>query len=189
MQSSTSAFTRICRLFGCIFIFFVAHCHVSFAQQPTSQQSVSDTKILQAMKAEMQRTMTDLKSEPNPPYFVSYAITETQFVSMTASFGNIVIEDSNRIRTLDVEVRVGSYDLDNKRQIRGTNFEMGGFFRGTPIPLDDDVNAIRTAIWATTDRQYKASAERYLKVVSNRAVKVKEEDSSGDFSPYAPRQC
>jgi TldD protein len=144
------------------------------------------TQILEAMKAEMQRTMTDLKAEPNPPYFVSYAITETQFVSMTASFGNIVIEDSNRTRTLDVEVRVGNYDLDNKRQIRGTNFEMGGFFRGTPIPLDDDVNAIRTAIWATTDRQYKAAAERYLKVVSNRAVKVKEEDSSGDFSKEKP---
>ncbi len=142
--------------------------------------------VIEAMKAEMQRTMTELKTEPNPPYFVSYAITETQYVTLTASFGKIVMEDSNRVRTLDVEVRVGNYDLDNKRQIRGTNFEMGGFSRGTSIPLDDDVAAIRTAIWAATDRQYKAAAERYLKVVSNRAVKVKEEDSSGDFSKEKP---
>lgn len=142
--------------------------------------------VIEAMKAEMQRTMTDLKTEPNPPYFVSYAITETQYVTLTASFGKIVLEDSNRTRTLDVEVRVGNYDLDNKRQIRGTNFEMGGFSRGTSIPLDDDAASIRTAIWAATDRQYKAAAERYLKVVSNRAVKVKEEDSSGDFSKEKP---
>lgn len=142
--------------------------------------------VLEAMQTEMQRTMTNLKTEPNPPYFISYAITETQYVTLTASFGKIVIDDSNRTRTLDVEVRVGNYDLDNKRQIRGTNFEMGGFSRGASVPLDDDIGAIRTALWATTDRQYKAAAERYLKVVSNRAVKVKEEDSSGDFSKEKP---
>lgn len=157
--------------------------------QSISNQMIAQTKqssVIEAMKAEMLRTMTDLKAEPNPPYFVSYAITETQSITFTASFGKIVMEDSNRTRTLDVEVRVGNYDLDNKRQIRGTNFEMGGFSRGTSIPLDDDIAAIRTAIWAATDRQYKAAAERYLKVVSNRAVKVKEEDSSGDFSKEKP---
>ncbi len=152
----------------------------------TTLAQTKPSPILEAMKTEMQRTMTDLKGEANPPYFVSYAITETQYVTLTASFGKIVIDDSNRTRTLDVEVRVGNYDLDNKRQIRGTNFEMGGFSRGTQIPLDDDIGSIRTTIWATTDRQYKSAAERYLKVVSNRAVKVKEEDSSGDFSREKP---
>ncbi|TAE27025.1 MAG: TldD/PmbA family protein [Candidatus Kapaibacterium sp.] len=150
--------------------------------------SAQESKILQAMKAEMQRTMTDLAKEPNPPYFSSFAITETQYVTISAAFGKIVLEDSNRTRTLDVEVRVGNYDVDNKRQIRGTNFEMGGYFRGAAIPLDDNVDAIRAAIWASTDRQYKAAAERYLKVISNRAVKVKEEDSSGDFSKEKPAQ-
>jgi predicted Zn-dependent protease len=152
----------------------------------TAAAQTKPSPILEAMNTEMRRTMTDLKAEVNPPYFVSYAITETQYITLTASFGKIVIDDSNRTRTLDVEVRVGSYDLDNKRQIRGTNFEMGGFSRGTQIPLDDDIGAIRTAIWSATDRQYKSAAERYLKVVSNRAVKVKEEDSSGDFSKEKP---
>lgn len=181
MQRFISAFISLSTLFTNGILMWNTF-HASALAQGTNQES----KILQAMKAEMQRTMSDLKTEANPPYFLSYAITETQFVTLSASFGKIVLEDSNRTRTLDVEVRVGNYDLDNKRQLRGTNFEMGGFFRGTSIPLDDDVDAIRAAIWASTDRQYKAAAERYLKVVTNRAVKVKEEDSSGDFSKEKP---
>ena len=159
-------------------------CLLEFRGELRAQANFSP--VIEAMKAEMSRTMTGLKSEPSPPYFVSYAITETEYVSITASFGKIVLVDSNRSRTLDAEVRVGNYDLDNKRQIRGTNFEFGGYWRGSPVPLDDNIPAIRAVIWAATDRQYKAAAERYLKVVSNRAVKVKEEDSSDDFSREKP---
>lgn len=173
---------RRARALAAYALFFA--CLLPFRSELRAQTSFSP--VVEAMKAEMNRTMTGLKSEPNPPYFVSYAITETEYVSLTASFGKIVLVDSNRSRTLDAEVRVGDYELDNKRQIRGTNFEFGGYWRGSPIPLDDNIPAIRAAIWAATDRQYKAAAERYLKVVSNRAVKVKEEDSSDDFSREKP---
>jgi len=152
----------------------------------SSPENVPPSPILEAMKAELQRTMAHLQSEPNPPYFVSYTITETQTFIIVSSFGKTVFEDSSRVRLLDVDVRVGNYDVDNKRQIRGANFEGGGFFRSQQIPLDDDAASISAVLWAATDRQYKSAAERYLKVVSNRAVKVKEEDLSADFSRESP---
>ncbi|MCS6808536.1 MAG: TldD/PmbA family protein [Bacteroidota bacterium] len=166
-----------CALFRCFGLFLAI---TTLALDADAQNTLPP--IIQAMRAELQRSMNELRSQPTPPYFISYAITETHYIALTASFGNIVLEDSNRTRVLDAEVRVGSYELDNKRQIRGTAFEVGGFSRGTPIPLDDDAAAIRAVLWSATDRQYKAAVERYLKVISNRAVKVKEEDSSGDFS-------
>ena len=56
-----------------------------------------------------------------------------------------------------VEVRVGSYDFDSSR------FAMQGFgqggapFTGQTVlaPLDDDYDALRRAIWLTTDETYK----------------------------------
>jgi predicted Zn-dependent protease len=157
------------------------------AQQQTQQQTQAvRSPLLDAMKAENERTMRLLAKEQNPPYFLSYMISDVQAVTITSSFGKLQYEDSSHTRTLDVEVRVGSYDMDNKRQIRGASFEMGGFTRGQAIPLDDDPASVRAVLWAATDRQYKHAAERYLKVVTNRAVKVKEEDASADFSRETP---
>jgi predicted Zn-dependent protease len=138
------------------------------------------------MKAELQRSMEALKSEQHPPYFIAYAITETQTITLSSSFGNFAYDDSSRTRVLDVEVRVGSYELDNKHQIRGAAFELGSFSRGHSIALDDDVASLRTTLWSATDKHYKQAAERYVKVLTNRAVKVKEEDASADFSREQP---
>jgi predicted Zn-dependent protease len=52
--------------------------------------------------------------------------------------------------------------------------------------LKDDPEAIRSTIWLKTDRAYKAAIERYEKAISNKAVKVAEEDSSADFSREKP---
>lgn len=143
---------------------------------------VAESPVMKAMKTELHRSIETLKKEQNPAYFISYNITEIQSVTISSSFGKLHYEDSTLSRTLDVDVRVGNYDVDNKRQIRGTNFEGMSFSRGMAIPLDNDTSAIRAVIWSATDKNYKSAVERYLKVLTNRAVKVKEEDASADFS-------
>ena len=50
------------------------------------------------------------------------------------------------------------------------------------MPLDDDIDALKSVIWLETDRRYKAAVERMINVQANRAVRVEEEDSSGDLS-------
>ncbi len=141
-----------------------------------------DAVVMSAMQEEMQRTMKDLAHDSVPPYFLSYGVTEVQSYTISAAFGNVQYEDSDHSRVLDVDVRVGSYNLDNTRQIRGSNFESSGRNAGANIPVGNDKAALRVAIWSKTDRDYKAAIERYLKVQTNIAVKVREEDSSADFS-------
>lgn len=141
-----------------------------------------NTPVLNAMKAELERSMTQLAKQSVPPYFISYGVTETRSIRMSASFGKIDVEDSSVVRILDIDMRVGNYNVDNTHTIRGSRFEFGGGGRGISLPLGDDETALRQAIWLATDREYKKAVERYGKVKTNLAVKVKEEDSSADFS-------
>ena len=142
----------------------------------------SEQPILIAMKNEMKRTMDGLAKQSNPPYFLSYAVTETKTIRMSASFGKLKFTEHVASRILDIDIRVGNYELDNTHTIRGSRFEFGGGGKGIELPMSDDEKAIRAVIWNATDKLYKKAVERYGKVLTNRAVKVKEEDSSADFS-------
>lgn len=148
--------------------------------------SASETVIMKALKSEMKRTMEGLKSQTNPPYFLSYAVTETKTVRMTASFGKLKSEESINSRVLDIDIRVGDNSLDNTHTIRGSRFEFGGGGRGVELPFSENEQALSSIIWAATDKLYKKAVERYGKVLTNKAVKVKEEDSSADFSVQKP---
>ncbi|MCX7736980.1 MAG: metallopeptidase TldD-related protein [Candidatus Kapabacteria bacterium] len=149
-----------------------------------AQESV----VLKSARAELNRTMTELKSQPRPPYFISYSINDVHTVRITSSFGKLLTIDSNRRRTLDIDLRVGDYQLDNTHIIRGASFSFGSSRSSVDLPLEDDELAIRSAIWSGTDRSYKKAIETYEKVLANKAVKVQEEDTSADFSREKPQK-
>src|ERR1022692_349500 len=75
--------------------------------------------VLAAMNAELARTQAKLKSQPVPPYYISYEITETHSIRVSGEFGNLQDSDDYRYRQLDVDLRVGDYTLDNTREVRG----------------------------------------------------------------------
>jgi len=142
--------------------------------------------LLNAMKNEMKRTMDGLANQSTPPYFLSYAVTETKTIRMNAVFGNVKSSEQTLSRILDIDIRVGNHELDNTHTIRGSRFEFGGGGRGIELPITNDEKALRSVMWNATDKLYKKAVERYGKVLTNRAVKVKEEDSSADFSRQQP---
>jgi len=142
--------------------------------------------LLNAMKNEMKRTMDGLANQSTPPYFLSFAVTETKTIRMNAVFGNVKSSEQTLSRILDIDIRVGNHELDNTHTIRGSRFEFGGGGRGIELPITNDEKALRSVMWNATDKLYKKAVERYGKVLTNRAVKVKEEDSSADFSRQQP---
>jgi TldD protein len=137
------------------------------------------------MKAELARSMETFKTQPTPAYFLSYEITDDQTVSVNASFGNIIASLQDHQRLLDIDLRVGSYHLDNTHPLRGAipDFSalMNRFSRFT-MPIEDNPAAIRRLLWYDTDQKYKAAAEQYAKVKANVQVQVASEDPSDDFS-------
>ena len=143
--------------------------------------SASDA-VLEAAKQELTRSMSGLSKEEVPPYFLSYAITETRQMRMVASFGGIVMDNAKTDRVLDIDLRVGSHKLDNSHKVRGVAFQFGGGTRGVKLPMGDDVDALRATMWRATDKAYRSSIERLEKVKTNMKVKVQEEDTSADMS-------
>ena len=137
--------------------------------------------MLELLADELERSMEGLSDEKYPPYHLDYQVTETRERTISASFGALTSDDATERRYLDVGVRVGDYLLDNTHELRG---EWGGdYHRSSPIPFPlDDQQAARTMLWRATDDLYKDAVERYIKVVANHGVKVRQSRAGGDFS-------
>jgi TldD protein len=149
----------------------------------TAQQASSP--VLTAMKAELDRSKEKLKTQPVPPYFLSYEIVEMHSVNVRGAFGKITGSGENRNRQLDIDLRVGDHTLDNSHEIRG---QFGGYnYSSAAIPVDDDPDAIRAVLWYHTDERYKHALEQLTKVKTNVKVKVAQEDQSADFSSEEPQ--
>ena len=157
---------------------------LSFFPPLLKAQNLKPSPVLSTLKAELGRSLQTLKSQPIPPYFLSYEITDDQVVEVNASFGEITSSVRSHNRQLDIDLRVGDYRLDNTHLI-ATGFpefnflERMGFIQ---VPLEDSPEALRSIIWYNTDRKYKAAVEQLTKVKTAVQVAVSPEDKSDDFS-------
>jgi len=139
--------------------------------------------VLKAMEEELSRSMKVLgeKGSP-PPYFICYQITDNYQVSISAALGALKNSSQKHYRLLDVDVRVGDYQLDNTHQMRGRRNSDYQFSPPVAISLTDDPAAIKNALWLETDMKYKSAVETSIRIKANKGVTVKEEDESNDFS-------
>src|SRR5215831_9107616 len=157
-----------------------------------AQKPAATAPISRALEDEVKRAMDVLKQKGNPgPYFIGYEVNDIQNVEVEASLGATRTSNSQHSRYLDIDVRVGDYQYDNTHQIRGQRGGFGGggggnFNYPVAMPLDDDIDALKSVIWLETDRRYKNAVERLIQVKANRTIKVDEEDTSADFSREKP---
>jgi len=155
--------------------------------QVVLSQPAEKSLVLKAMEEELLRSMKGLGDKGNPPpYFISYHITESIRLLIAASYGAIRISSGDHSRVLDVEVRVGDYQFDNTHRLRGRFGYMPPYRGFAFIPIENDQDAIKSALWFETDKKYKEAVQRLVQVEANKAVKVEEEDESADFSREAP---
>jgi predicted Zn-dependent protease len=167
----------------------VTICAVFLALGAGRAAGQTPSPVLQAMNAELERSMLKLKTQPVPPYFLSYEITETHSFYVTGAFGKLTGSNENRHRQLDVDLRVGDYTMDDTREIRGgMPSNPYANFSNITIPIDNDPDAIRAVLWYHTDERYKRALEQFTKVKTNVQVKVAQEDQSNDFSREEAQQ-
>jgi len=148
-----------------------------------AQQTQSDA-LLTAMQQELDRSLQNLKKTPVPPYFLSYQLTDNRAIQISASFGALTNSADRSTRLLDLDLRVGDFSLDSTHSIRdaGAFADMPDQFERPRIPLENDPDALRVALWRETERKYRRAAQRLEQVKANVQVKVAAEDLSGDFS-------
>ncbi len=156
--------------------------HIATAATPTPGPTPTSL-LIDTMESELHRAMgslgntaTDATQQPKP-YFLSYAVADSNSISMSAQFGAIVGSNESRRRIADVQVRLGTAAEDNTH-----GDHRNSALTTVPLPLTDDGAALARSLWFATNRGYGKALDGYLKVKTEQQVRAKEEDGSADFS-------
>ncbi len=137
---------RIAAAIICFVILFTGHAQ--------DEESI----ILKAMRDELNRNMTELKSEGyNDPFFIGYGVTELQTININAMNGGIFQSSFDSARSWYTRVMVGDYDV-NDENYNDPNMVFTQDLGYTNLPLDDNYNGIRRSLWISTNNIYKAAA-------------------------------
>lgn len=139
--------------------------------------------LLQAITSEMDRSFSILKSKGDtPPYFLSYRVTDMNSTVIVAADGALQTNGQYRNRILDANLRVGDYDFDNSRLTQGLT-------TGTiELPIEDDLDAIRSVIWIRMDEFYQQAVEQLRIAKQQKATSVEDEFNAEDFSREKPQK-
>jgi len=159
----------------------IGHTAVAATSNPIPSTT---TLLIDALDSELHRAMTSLGSDSAQqpkPYFLSYAVSDSDAIVMAAQFGAITSSNESRRRVADVQVRLGDPAEDNTH-----GDHRNSALTTVPLPLTDDGQAIARSLWFATNRGYGKALDGYLKVKTEQQVRAKEEDASADFSSEKP---
>ena len=142
--------------------------------------------LLQILSEELEYSVKHLATEDGTkPYYLSYSVNDISTLSISGTLGALTQNDQDHSRLLDVDLRVGDYQLDSTRQIRGGT-DGGRFGRGlgasASVALENEPLAIKNVLWHTTDRAFKSAVERFQRVKTDLKTTVEEESKAHDFS-------
>lgn len=171
------------KVFFAIYIFLFAY--PGYGQE-------GENILFRAMDDELKRTTTRLKIEKKaPPYYVSYTINDVEKLVIEGNFGAITYSYTDHERRLITDLRVGDYNFDNSNFVPGRE----GFFieikygeySGSPLPLENNYDAIRHHIYLETDRLYKDALDQLSKkeaTIKHRKIlePISDFSKSGPFS-------
>ena len=161
---------------------FLLCCLLIFCAVPAFSSSAGSDAVMQTMQRELKRASAALAKSDPAPYYLSYAVTDTNAAVLYAENGGLLFSTSAQRRQVDVMMRVGSAALDNTHNKSRSTGITTGF-----LPLNDDSDAIARVLWQLTDREYEQASSAFLTVKTSKAVQSEEEDKSPDFSEESPQ--
>jgi TldD protein len=166
--------------FGAALLLWAAAGQIGAAPPPDAP-AAKRSPLIAAMQAELDRSLKTFGTQSPPAYFIGYTVTDSQRANVSGSNGALLTSTEDRNRWLEVSVRTGSYQLDDSHKVGDKEMPNGG--PGAPVPVDDDADVLRRAIWLETDRQYRAAEQAYIKIKTGKEVKVESlEGGAPDFS-------
>lgn len=138
--------------------------------------------LLETMQSELQRAMMSLAKTDPAPYYVSYAVTDSDTAAIAAANGGLILSTRVRRRQADVTMHVGTAALDNTHgQSRASGIS------SVLLPLDNDRGAIARVLWQLTNGEYERASSAFVRVKTNYQVQSPEEDKSPDFTVETPQ--
>src|SRR5579863_2551373 len=141
--------------------------------------------VLTAMQDELDRSMAAMSKGDPADYFISYTVADRQYSEVSGSNGALLTSGDTSARWLEVQTRVGTYQLDDTHKL--ADRQPSWTSPGTSVVVDDDIPVLRREIWLETNRQYRAAGEALIKVRTSQQVQVQTaEGNAPDFSREKP---
>jgi predicted Zn-dependent protease len=141
--------------------------------------------VLVAMKEELDRSMAAMSNGDPAAYFISSTVADRQYSEVSGSNGALLTSTETRARWLEVQTRVGTYQLDDTHKL--ADRQPSWTSPGTSVVVDDDIPVLRREIWRETNRQFRAAGEALIKVKTSQQVQVQTaEGNAPDFSREKP---
>jgi hypothetical protein len=171
-------------IIGLAFFLFVA----GFASQ--AQVQFTRERLIKAMKDELNRNMDRLALENlKKPFYISYSVRDARIMNVSASLGALISSIDRPSREHDMRVMVGDYKQNDENFL-----ELGGDERNTmlenagQLPLENDYQGMRRALWIATDNLYKRAAESFeRKIAALQQQKLTPEEAELDDFSKAPK--
>jgi predicted Zn-dependent protease len=146
--------------------------------------AAAESPVLAALAAESARWTKALADTRYAAHYLSYQVQDRRVVIFEAEEGALLRDDDETGRLLDVEVRVGTPELDSRAPIPGDALGfLDGLQREATVPLGRDERAIRHHLWLETDRAYRSAVRRYLDVLRAENVRTTGKTPPPVFSP------
>lgn len=139
--------------------------------------------VLDALSAVLADVQGQLASQPDPPYYVALALTEEQSLTIQGTHGAVAGVARSHGRQGDVDLRVGSMQLDNTHKIRDAGWFDNPRRPGIAAPLTEAGPVLRALFGRAVDDVFRDARQQLIKVRSNTQIKVEASDGSADFSP------
>ena len=138
--------------------------------------------LVRALQDELERSINGLElDDVVKPYFIGYTVHSDHSITVAASNGGLENMNVGKSRRLEVEMRVGSRELDNSnfisQRIRNQRVNR-------TLTLEDDYDLLRKQIWLATDNAYKDALEAYA--AKEAAMQNSQQEATLDFSTEEP---
>lgn len=159
------------------------------ARERPFTKTTQGRELLAVLETELVRAFAQLREQPDPVHFLAYQVTDREGWSVGASHGALMAERQHQQRQLDVDLRVGSRERDSTHRLPGD--DGGSTFRALrQLPLADDGQALRDALWLATDDEYEVARQNWMRVTSSELRRDAEKRARGaDFSVEPPQRA
>lgn len=155
--------------------------------------NAQNDSLLNILRDELNREMTQLKKAEIPPYYIDYHVHDVQSANISASFGSLTYSNEDRGRTMGVNIKIGDYQFDNTHQLEEydggeiqenyNGYDGGG---NGYLPVDNGRKPIAYLLWKNTEASYRKALATYKVVTSATSKPVK--SSVPDFSKEEPER-
>lgn len=154
------------------------------ASRPAAADSASpEGGLIGVLSAEVERLWASLSAQPEPAHWLAIDVVDRRSIDIQATHGASSPVSETRTRLADLDLRVGTPQLDQTHKIRDAGWFSEEERPELDLPFVDSPDlSIRRALWRAADDAYRSGVRRLLRVRNNDAVKVAREDLSADFS-------